>query len=258
MAQPKSVAQNVPVEIKLKQLYDLQCIDSKIDALTVLQGELPLEVKDLEAETADLNAQQKETTTEIKEVEALIAQEKGKITTSHTLIEKYKVQIDEVRNNREHESLSKEIEFQTLEIELSEKKISGYVLAIEKKNEHKAELAEKLSEKQKILKEKKAKLHEITSETQKEIDELRAESNKQRVPIDENLLATYDRVRGSAHNGYAVVRVQRGACGGCYYNLPPQRQVDIKMNKKVALCEYCGRFLVNEDIVAGDVSVNAA
>jgi predicted nucleic acid-binding Zn-ribbon protein len=241
--------QESPVEDKLKQLYDLQCIDSKIDALLVLQGELPLEVKDLEKEIAEIDAQRTTCKDGIGEVEALIAQEKGKITTSKGLIERYKVQIDEVRNNREHESLSKEIEFQKLEVELSEKKIRSYGDAIERKREQHAELDAKIGERRKILKEKQNALSEITSETQKEVDKLRADAADSRKFIDETLLASYDRVRSNARNGLAVVLVQRGACGGCFYNIPPQTQVDIKLNKKIAICEYCGRFLVSEDVV---------
>lgn len=247
---PPAAGQDASVEAQLKHLYALQCVDSKIDALVVLQGELPLEVKNLEQETADVSAQQDSVGEEIKDIEALILQEKGKINTSNALINKYKSQIDDVRNQHEHEALTKEIEFQILEIELSEKKINGYIAAVERKNEQKAEIAEKLAEKQRILQEKKGKLEEITNETQKEIEDLRSESDNRRQPIEKHLLAAYDRVRGSAHNGYAVALVQRGACGGCFHNLPPQRQVDIKLGKKIAVCEYCGRFIVSDSVCA--------
>jgi predicted nucleic acid-binding Zn-ribbon protein len=237
------------VEEKLKQLYDLQCIDSKIDALRVLQGELPLEVKDLEREIAEIGEQLNKCNEGIKEVEELIAQEKEKIFTSNALISRYKTQIDEVRNNREHEALQKEIEFQHLEIELSEKKIRSYGDAIVKKEEQKAELDVKSVERGKNLLDKQNALEEIINETKKEVDALRSESDKCRISIDIHLLAAYDRVRSNARNGLAVVLVQRGACGGCFYHLPPQRQVDIKMSKKITVCEYCGRFLVSEDII---------
>jgi predicted nucleic acid-binding Zn-ribbon protein len=251
MSTPKknTELQELPVEQKLKQLYELQCIDSKIDALMVMRGELPLEVKDLEKACADVVAQLKACDAEVAELDGLINQERNNIKTSTFLIEKYKKQIDGVRNNREHESLSKEIEFQMLEIELCEKKIKEHGVSIEIKRRDKNDLNKVLVEKQKTFAVKQGALEEITAETKKEVDELKKQTTVSRRTIEDRLLAVYDRLRGSFRNGLAVVLVKRGACGGCFNKIPPQRQVDIKLNKKVAFCEYCGRFLVSIDLV---------
>jgi predicted nucleic acid-binding Zn-ribbon protein len=241
--------QDVPVEKKLKQLYELQCIDSKINELLVLRGELPIEVKDLERVTDDIKLQMKGYDEDIKELNASVSQKKKDINTAENLIGKYKAQIDDVRNNREHESLTKEIEFQMLEIELCEKKIREFGYAIDDRKKSKEALAANLSEKQKTLEDKQNALQEITNETKREVDELNKQANACRKHIEDRLLIAYDRVRGNARNGLAVVLVKRGACGGCFNKIPPQRQVDIKLNKKIAVCEYCGRFLVSEDLI---------
>ncbi|MCF8335088.1 MAG: hypothetical protein K9H65_00670 [Bacteroidales bacterium] len=236
------------VEDKLKALYELQTVDSSIDNIQRLRGELPLEVQDLEDEIAGLETRVKNYENEVKELEESISKKKNEIEESKQLIEKYKKQQNNVRNNREYEALSKEIEFQSLEIELREKHIRENNEKIQQRNQDIEESRKELEERQKDLKNKKEELDSIIAETQKEEEDLNARSEKIREIIEPRLLNAYKKIRNSARNGLAVVTVERDACGGCFNKIPPQRQLDIRSRKKIIVCEYCGRILVDPEL----------
>jgi len=238
--------QEIPIEDKLKALYQLQQVHSEIDKINILRGELPLEVQDLEDEIAGLQTRIKNFQDEAKQLDVDISAKKNEIVNALSLIKKYQEQQNNVRNNREYESLSKEIEFQTLEIELCEKRIREFTA----KNAEKQEVissAKKMVDERKIdLKSKKSELSEITSDTEKEEKQLLKKSVEVEKMIEPRLMNAYKRIRSNVLNGLAVVTVQRDACGGCYANIPPQRQLDIRSRKKVIVCEYCGRILVDD------------
>lgn len=236
------------VEEKIIALYELQKIDSKIDEINKIKGELPLEVQDLEDEIAGLETRIANITSEIDGLTASTKQRKEEIEQAKTLIAKYEHQQDNVRNNREFDSLSKEIEYQKLEIELCEKKIKEYS-ADSKVKKKMIEDAQAIVADRKIdLAAKKAELESIDQETAKEIESLAVQSETAAVKIDSRLLAAYKRIRENVHNGLAVVTVKRDACGGCYNRIPPQRQLDIRMNKKIIVCEYCGRIMIDPEL----------
>jgi uncharacterized protein len=229
---------------KLDALYELQKIDSEIDRIRTIRGELPLEVQDLEDELLGLETRISKIEDEIKELETEIADRKNASKDAETAIAKYKEQQNNVRNNREFESLAKEIEFQELEIRLNEKKSKESKAKIENKQEILAEAKQRFEFRSSDLKTKKAELDEIVAETQKDEDELVKASDAAKKKIDERLLMAYERLRGNAKNGLAVVPIERDACGGCFNKIPPQRQLDIESKKKVIVCEHCGRVLV--------------
>lgn len=233
------------IEEKLKALYDLQVIDSTIDKIRTIRGELPLEVQDLEDEIAGMDKRLENLNQEISELEVEISNKKNGITDANNLIKKYEEQQEKVRNNREFDAISKEIEFQKLEIELAEKKIKEGGFQLESKNEKVAEVTEYLNGRKQDLENKQNELKEITSETESEEQSLLKKSEKAGKVIEERLLTAYHRIRGNAKNGLAVATVQRDACGGCFAKVPPQRQLDIKTHKKVLVCEHCGRILVD-------------
>ncbi|MBN2480576.1 MAG: hypothetical protein JXB19_02455 [Bacteroidales bacterium] len=237
------------IEEKLRALYKLQIINSEIDKIRTLRGELPLEVQDLEDDIAGLETRVEKFQEEIKSIESAIAGKKNDITNSRNLIKKYEEQQNNVRNNREFDSLSKEIEYQTLEIELSEKRIREFTAQSTEKNALIEESKKQLEERMNDLKEKKSELEEITADTQKEEEQLLKKRQEYEQIIEERLLAAYKKIRKNARNGLAVVTVQRDACGGCFNQIPPQRQLDIRSRKKIIVCEYCGRILVDNDIV---------
>ena len=243
----KSVeVQDIPIEDKLKALYRLQHVHSEIDKINILRGELPLEVQDLEDELAGLQTRIKNFQDEIKQLDTAISNKKNEIVNAQNLIKKYNEQQNNVRNNREFESLSKEIEFQTLEIELCEKRIREFSAQNAEKLEV-VNMAKKSVDERKIdLKGKKAELSEITSDTEKEEKLLQKKAAEIEAMIEPRLINAYKRIRTNVLNGLAVVTVQRDACGGCYANIPPQRQLDIRSRKKVIVCEYCGRILVDD------------
>ena len=236
----------MPVEEKLRILYELQQIDSKIDEIKTLRGELPLEVQDLEDELAGLETRITNFKTEVEDLEQQIGKKKLDIKNSEGLIAKYNEQQKNVRNNREYDSLSKEIEYQTLEIELSEKRIKEYTQQVKDKKEliEQAEILHK--DRDGDLQGKKGELENIIKGTQKEEAELNKRSDGYQEIIEPRLLTAYKRIRGNARNGLAVVTVKRDACGGCFNKIPPQRQLDIKVRRKVIVCEYCGRILVDD------------
>lgn len=238
----------IGVSEKLDALYKLQTIDSQIDKIRTVRGELPLEVQDLEDEIVGLNTRAEKIAEELKELEALGTAHKNTIIEANAAIKKYTEQQKNVRNNREYESLSKEIEFQTLEIELSEKRIKENNFAIDSKKEILDEAQAKLASRQGDLEAKKGELDEIIAETEKDEQTLIKKSNASRENIDDRLLFAYDKLRSNAKNGLAVVQIVRNSCGGCFNSIPPQRQMEIEMRKKITICEHCGRILVpNQD-----------
>lgn len=248
MATEIKAEKEITVEEKLKALYDLQKAVSKIDEIKILRGELPLEVQDLEDEIIGLNTRMDNFETEIADMIATIASKKVEIEESRIKIAKYKEQQDNVRNNREYDNLLKEVEFQTLEIELCEKRIREFSAALEiKQNEQKIS-AEQLSERKLDLDQKKGELNEIVSETKQEEEKLREHAKEIELSIETRLVSAFKRIRKNARNGLAVVYVQRDACGGCFNKIPAQRQLDIRLRKKIIVCEYCGRILVDREL----------
>ena len=233
-------------EDKIVALYELQKIDSKIDEINKLKGELPLEVQDLEDEIAGLETRIANITAEVDELSRGVKAKKEEIEQAKTQIAKYEEQQNHVRNNREYDSLSKEIEFQKLENELSEKRIKEGNAEIKVKKKQIEDAREVLEGRRLDLTNKKSELESIDEETAKEIEVLTVQSQAAAARIDERLLSAYQRIRHNVHNGLAVVTVKRDACGGCYNRIPPQRQFDIRMSKKIIVCEYCGRILVSD------------
>ena len=236
------------VESKLKALYQLQTMLSEIDKIKTLRGELPLEVQDLEDEVAGLSTRIEKIKAEIDELKSEIAAKKIEIETAKATVDKYKAQQDNVRNNREYDVLTKEIEFKSLEIELCEKRIREYTVGEKSKNEELATSQELLSERGKDLEAKKAELDEIISETKQEEEKLREKAKTLETTIDPRLLQAFKRIRKNSRNGLGIVYVQRDACGGCFNKIPPQKQMDIRMRKKIIVCEYCGRIMVDPEL----------
>ncbi len=234
---------------KLDALYQLQKIDSEIDRIRTIRGELPLEVQDLEDEITGLETRIGKIQDEIKEIDTEVSDRKNAMKDAETAIAKYKEQQNNVRNNREYDSLSKEIEFQELEIKLHDKKSKDAKIRVISKKEMLEEAQARLKFRQEDLNNKKAELDEIVAETQKEEDTLIKSSEKAMKDIDGRLIFAYSRLRENAKNGLAVVPVERDSCGGCFNHIPPQRQLDIQSKKKVIVCEHCGRILVPSDLV---------
>ncbi len=244
----KTEVEDVSVEQKLIALYTLQHIDSQIDKIKIIRGELPLEVQDLEDEIAGLETRIKNFNTEIEKLEEEINERINTKKESEALITRYKDQQMNVRNNREYDALTKEIEFQELEIQLAEKKIKEANAKIESLKTDIEEASKALEERKGDLVAKKSELTEIVAETEKDEQELIRKSQENEKLIEERLLTAYKRIRKNARNGLAVVQVERDACGGCFNKIPPQHQMDIKMHKKIIVCEYCGRILVDADV----------
>ncbi len=245
---PAEQVAELSVEEKLRILFQLQLVDSKIDRIKMLRGELPLEVQDLEDEIEGLETRMENLKQEIESFEALVTKKKQEIKDAETLIKKYEEQQKNVRNNREFDSLTKEIEYQTLEIELCEKRIKEYTQQVKDKKQSIDQSKKQLEDRTHDLGLKKTELDNIINETQKEEDDLVKKSEEYANIIESRLYTAYRRIRGNARNGLAVVTVQRDACGGCFNKIPPQRQLDIKIRKKVIVCEYCGRILVDDTI----------
>lgn len=237
------------VRKKLVSLYTLQLIDAQVDKIKNIRGELPLEVQDLEDEIAGLETRISKFNQEISDLQMDISNKQNSIKESHELVKKYEAQQMNVRNNREYDSLSKEIEYQSLEIQLADKKIAEFEASIQSKKEMLEISTNELTERKSDLDRKNSELKDIIEETQKEEDLLREKSVQQENNIDERLLTAYKRIRENARNGLSVVPVERDACGGCFNKIPPQRQLDIRLNKKIIVCEYCGRILVDPEIV---------
>jgi predicted nucleic acid-binding Zn-ribbon protein len=240
----------ISVEEKLRALFDLQLVDSEIDKIKTLRGELPLEVQDLEDEIAGLNTRIAHMQEDIRGFETSITGKKSDIEASKGLIERYQSQQENVRNNREYENLSKEIEFQSLEIELCEKKIREFTAAAKQRKEDLEKAQELINDRSEDLAQKKSELDEIISETKQEEEKLREKAKQIEEKIEERLLNAFKRIRKNARNGLAVVAVERDACGGCFNKIPPQRQLDIRLRKKIIVCEYCGRILIDQEMAS--------
>ena len=241
---------DVAVEKRLVALYTLQSVDSEIDKIRIIRGELPQAVQDLEDEIAGLHTRIDNFTNEIKETEAANKARLTEIEEHNEQIKKYQKQQDNVRNNREFESLNKEIEFQNLEIQLCERKNKEGKAHVSELKQHIEAAKVLLENREKDLDAKREELTSITAETEKDEERLRKMSAEQEQFIDERYLTAYKRIRNAARNGLAVVQIDRDSCGGCFSNIPPQRQMEIKMHKKVIVCENCGRILVDSDIAA--------
>jgi len=250
MANDKKTEQVATVEDRLRSLYRLQTILSHIDRIKTVRGELPLEVSDLKDHIEGLNVRISNFTEAIAHDNQALAAEKEKINECRSKIERYKEQLNDVKNNREFDLLSKEIEFQSLEIELCEKHINEYQREIETKSAEIEATKVQLADTKHILREKEAELDEIVSETRKEEEGLREEALQIEAtfPEDDRTLKAFKRIRKNARNGLGVVYVQRNACGGCFNRIPPQKQMEIKMRKKIIVCEYCGRIMIDPEI----------
>lgn len=234
------------VEERLRALFDLQVVDSKIDRIRIVRGELPLEVQDLEDEIAGLESRKSHVEEDLRNVTADITRGKQKIKEAQALIKKYEAQQHNVRNNREFESLAKEIEFQQLEIQLEEKRIREATARLEEKKAQLQEVIERINERKQALEHKVSELDEIIAETEKEEKLFVAKSQELSALVEERLLRNYHRIRNSMANGLCVVPIEREACGGCFNKIPPQRRLDIAQRKKIIYCEHCGRILVDE------------
>lgn len=248
MATEKNKPESLSVESRLKSLYKLQTILSEIDRIKTIRGELPLEVKDLEDSLVGLQTRITNYENEIADLRNRLAEEKAKIADSQQKILRYKEQLDNVRNNREFDLLSKEVEFQSLEIELSEKHLGEYSRQIEQKQAEIEATREKVIDHEHVLAEKRTELQEIVNETRQDEERLRQEAQDVEPLIDARTLSAFKRIRKNARNGLGVVYIQRNACGGCFNRIPPQKQLEIKMHKKIIVCEYCGRILIDPEI----------
>lgn len=238
----------ISVESKLQTLYQLQATLSAIDEKRALRGELPLEVQDLEDEIAGLKTRIEHIEGDINDFQQAVAQKQGEIKEAEESVERYKKQLDEVRNNREYDTLTKEIEFQSLEIELCNKKIKEANAKVEDKKRELVRTNDLINDRQQALEEKKSELDEIMQETREEEQVLKTKAEELETKIEPRLLSSFKRIRKNARNGLGIVYVQRDACGGCFNKIPPQRQLDIKMHKKVIVCEYCGRIMIDPEL----------
>ena len=248
MAKEAKKEQELTVEQKLKALYQLQTMLSKIDEIKTLRGELPLEVEDLEDDVAGLTTRIERIKSEIAELKQAVATKRVEIETAKATIVKYKEQQENVRNNREYDFLTKEIEFQTLEIELCEKRIREFTFQEQEKGKELENSEALLDERNKALELKKTELDEIVAETKQEAEKLREQVKELEVKIEPRLLQSFKRIRKNSRNGLGIVYVQRDACGGCFNKIPPQRQLDIRLRKKIIVCEYCGRIMIDPEL----------
>lgn len=242
--QKKTADVDYSMQEKILALYELQKIDSKIDGINKVKGELPLEVQDLEDEMAGMKTRIEHINAEIEELNSLTKQRKREVDQAKIMIGNYKEQQNNVRNNREYDAISKEIEYQELEIELAEKRLKEYAGGIKAKKLQLEEAENQMKEREADLTAKKAELEGIEAETAPLVEEYGVQEAQAKEKIDERLLAAYERIRRNVRNGLAVVTVKRDACGGCFNRIPPQRQADIRQGKKIIVCEYCGRILV--------------
>lgn len=243
-----AVQKEIPVEEKLLALFTLQQIDAKINEIKTIRGELPIEVRDLEDELEGLKTRIAHLEQDLTDAEQVIANYKAAKKEAEAQVKKYEKQQDNVKNNREFDALSKEIEMAKLEAQLNEKRAKDYVETVNAKQTALEEAQKNIKEKEKFLKTKKSELDNVISETEAEEFELNEQANEARKSIEERLLMGYDKIRRNYKNGLAVVTVQRDACGGCFNRIPPQRQIEIRQHRKVILCEHCGRILVDESL----------
>lgn len=245
---------DLSVEEKLNALYQLQTTLSAIDEKRALRGELPLEVQDLEDEIAGLKTRIEKIQSEINDFNYAIGTKKNDIAEAQNSVARYKKQLDEVRNNREYDTLTKEIEFQSLEIELCNKKIKEALAKVDERTRDMEQTERLIDDRQIALDEKKSELDEIMQETREEEEKLKLKSKELEAKIEPRLLSSFKRIRKNARNGLGIVYVQRDACGGCFNKIPPQRQLDIKMHKKIIPCEYCGRILIDPELAGIKIS----
>ena len=249
MARKKAIAPaDLSVEARLEKLYQLQQLLSQIDDIRTLRGELPLEVEDLESEVEGLHTRAENLTAEVREIRARINELKTKVDISTSKLEDYKNQLDRVRNNREYEMLNKEIEFQTLDIELSQKRIREAQAAEQAKEELIETTKHNAAQREEDLEAKKGELDSIIAETREQEEKLVQKAEELQQYIDERLLNSFLRIRKNSRNGLGIVYVNRDACGGCFAKIPPQRQLDVRLRKKVIVCEFCGRILIDPEL----------
>ena len=246
------------VEERLKTLYQLQAILSEVDRIKTIRGELPLEVQDLEDEIAGLQTRIQNYKNDIDKLDDDVKKQKRDIDEAKARIDKYTEQQNNVRNNREFDFLTKEIEYEHLNIELAEKRLNEFTKQIEQRNADVATAEENLADRNHILEDKKGELNEIVSETKQDEEKLREQAKKLEGKIEPRLLTAFKRIRKNARNGLGIVYIQRNACGGCFNRIPPQRQMEIKMHKKVIVCEYCGRILIDPELAGVKVGEEAA
>ena len=239
---------DLTVEEKLETLYKLQTTLSAIDEKRALRGELPLEVQDLEDEIAGLTTRVEKIKDEIEDFQQAVTQKKAEIAAAQISVKKYNEQLDDVQNNREYDTLKKEIEFQTLEIELCNKKNREAATKVEERKSDLKRAEEQIDDRKQALEEKKNELDEIIEETRAEEERLRDKAKDLEMKVEPRLLTSFKRIRKNARNGLGIVYVQRDACGGCFNKIPPQRQLDIKMHKKIIVCEYCGRIMIDPEL----------
>ena len=249
----KKEAKEMSVEQKLQALYELQTTLTAIDEKRALRGELPLEVQDLEDEIAGLDTRIEKIDSEIKEFQSAITMKKGEVQEAQANLERYNNQLNEVRNNREYDSLSRQIDYERLEVELCNKKIKEATDQVAYRTNDLEIAKTEREERQKDLDEKKSELEDILAETREEETMLKERAKDLEVKIEPRLLGSFKRIRKSARNGLGIVYVQRDACGGCFNKIPPQRQLDIKMHKKIIVCEYCGRILIDPELAGAKV-----
>ena len=247
MAQKKTSEVDYSMQEKIMALYELQKIDSQIDEINKVKGELPLEVQDLEDEIEGLKTRIENINNEVEEFNTLTKQRKREIDQAKIQISHYKEQQNNVRNNREYDAITKEIEYQELEIELAEKRLKEYAAGIKNKKAQLESAEAVVADRDIDLSAKKAELESIEAETADQVAALQAKAEKAKTKIDERLFVAYNRIRRSVRNGLAVVSVKRDACGGCFNRIPPQRQADVRQGKKLIVCEYCGRILVADN-----------
>ena len=236
------------VEEKLQALYQLQVTLSAIDEKRALRGELPLEVQDLADELEGLKTRVEKIEGDINEFQSAVTAKKGEIAKAQAGIERYKEQLNDVKNNREYDTLTKEIEFQSLEVELCNKKIKDAIIRIDEKKKELEQTKEIIADRTEALAEKRGELDEIMQETRDDEEKLKARARELEAKIEPRLLASFKRIRKSARNGLGITVEQRDACGGCNNKIPPQRQIDIKMHKKIIVCEYCGRIMIDSEL----------
>ena len=246
---PQEGVEEITIAKKLLSLYNLQQICSQIDKIRVVRGELPDEVRDLEDAVEGMKTRIEKHTEELNELKQKMIAQEVKIKESNALIKRYEEQQNNVRNNREYESLTKEIEYQKLEIQVAEKHKSKFTVDVEAKAASINEFEEKRNEMAEILKQKKSELNEIIEDTKKEELEMIEKAEKLKKNVDHRLLNAFERIRNNARNGLAIVLIERDACGGCFSTIPPQRQLDIRLHKKIIVCEACGRIFIDKQLV---------
>ena len=246
----KKEEQIMSVEEKLRALYELQTVDTKIDELRILAGELPQEVKDMSDEVEGLKTRLTNIENNIKECETGISEHRVRIENANAAISRYKEQQNNVRNNREYDNLTKEIEYQELDIESSQKKIARLTADLEDRQAEKAKTISDIEDRTVDLNQKRNELEAILSETKEQTEKLMLRAAELEKNIEDRLVTAFHRIRKNAHNGLAVVKVERDSCGGCHSKIPAQRQLDIRLRKKIIVCELCGRILVDQEIDA--------